>query len=52
MAKVTAKEGNRSVQCPYAKNGNIGHQKTAKKKFEKISTCTNEKALGGIFEDE
>ena len=31
MAKVTAKEGNRSVQCPYAKNGTIGHQKTAKK---------------------
>ena len=30
MAKVTAKEGNRSVQCPYAKNGTIGHQKTAK----------------------
>lgn len=38
MAKVTAKEGNRSVQSPYAKNGTIGHQKTAKKNFEKIST--------------
>lgn len=40
MAKVTAKEGNRSVQCPYAKNGTIGHQKTAKnflRKFQLFS---------------
>ena len=36
MAKVTAKEGNRSVQCPYAKNGTIGHQKTAKKNLKKF----------------
>ena len=37
MAIVTAKEGNRSVQCPYAKNGTIGHQKTAKKFWKKIN---------------
>lgn len=36
MAKVTAKEVNRSVQCPYAKNGTIGHQKTAKKNLKKF----------------
>ena len=36
MAIVTAKEGNRSVQCPYAKNGTIGHQKTAKKILKKF----------------
>ena len=52
MAKVTAKEGNRSVQCPYAKNGTIGHQKTAKnflRKFQLFSAGVSEYPDSGCF---